>query len=73
MRPNDNRPVMLLTIPEAAKKLANDGIYGLGEYRLRLLCKQNQIPHFRWGRKYIVNYIALIEYLRNGKVDLHYI
>ncbi len=69
----DGRPVMLLTIPEAAKKLAIDGIYGLGEYRLRLLCAQNQIPHLKFGRKYIINYIALLEYLRNGIVDLHYI
>lgn len=73
MRYGDNRPVKIMTIPEAVKQLEKDGITNLGAYRLRLLCAQNQIPHLKFGRKYIINYIALIEYLRNGIVDLHYI
>lgn len=72
MRYGDNRPVELLTIPEAAERLKSENI-PVGAYRLRLLCSQQKIPHLKFGRKYIINYLALLEYLRNGKVDLHYI
>lgn len=69
----DGRPVMLLTIPEAVKQLEKDGITNLGAYRLRLLCANRTIPCMQWGRKYMINYYALMQYLKTGKADLTYI
>ncbi|MCL2611028.1 MAG: helix-turn-helix domain-containing protein [Defluviitaleaceae bacterium] len=47
----------LLTLGEAAKL-----IKGLTQYRLRILCEDGEIKHYRFGRKYMISNVELLSY-----------
>lgn len=39
-------------------------------YRLLLsLCKENKVAHIKAGRKFLINYEKLIEYLNTGDIE----
>ena len=50
----------MLTIKETAAKT------GLAEYRIRQLCLEKKIIYIQCGKKYLVNYEKLIDYLNTG-------
>ena len=50
----------MLTIKEAAEKS------GLANHYLRQLCLQHKIVYVNCGKKYLLNYEKLIEYLNTG-------
>lgn len=50
----------MLTLKEASKE-----VEGITEYRLREMCKNNEIPHVKAGNKYLINKNVLYRYL-NG-------
>ena len=54
---NENKKMRLLTLKEAAKL-----IEGLTEYRVRMLCLQNDIKHHRFGNKYMIQERELLKY-----------
>ena len=51
-----NLPTML-TIHETANRT------GLAEHYIRKLVHDNEIPYFRAGKKFLVNYEKLLDYL----------
>ena len=55
--------ITMLTIKEAAA-LVN----GMTEYRVRQMCINDQSPHIRAGRKYLINKDIFLNYLR-GKTS----
>ena len=54
----------MVTIKEAAEKT------GLANFNIRQLCLINKIIHVRAGRKYLINFEKLIEFL-NGNSELY--
>ena len=57
-----SKPVML-TINEAAEL-----VKGLSAFRIRKLCISGELPHFRAGKKYLINQEILFRFLRNEPV-----
>ena len=53
-----NKEIVMLTIKDAAAL-----VKGLSEYRVRQMCKNNQIPHLKAGKKYLINKDVLFSYL----------
>lgn len=43
-------------------------IVGLKKYHIRQLVLQNKVKFIKSGKKYIINFDSLIEYLNNGEV-----
>lgn len=54
----------MVTIKEAAQKT------GLANFYIRQLCLQNKIIFVKAGRKYLINFAKLIEFL-NGNSELY--
>ncbi len=54
----------MVTIKKAAEKT------GLANFYIRQLCLKNKIIHVRAGRKYLINFEKLIEFL-NGNSELY--
>lgn len=59
---NSDIPVMI-SLKEASQRT------GLSYECLRNLCLTRKIVHFRSGKKYLVNYERLIEFLSEGGVS----
>lgn len=59
------RPPRMRSVPQAATQLKADGI-NVGPYRLRIWIKQGVIPTVHCGKKVLLNYDKLLEYLSNG-------
>lgn len=57
---NTTQIPQMVTIKEAAERT------GLANFYIRQLCLQNKIIHVKAGRKYLVNFNKLIEFL-NGE------
>lgn len=55
----------IMTVPQAAARLRNEGV-PVGEYRLRLWAKDGTIPSVQCGRKTLVNYDRLVDFLNGG-------
>ena len=55
--------ITMLTINEAAAL-----VEGLSEYRVRQMCKGNQIPCVKAGKKYLINKEVFLRYL-GGDTD----
>lgn len=55
--------ITMLTIKEAAAM-----VEGLTEYRVRQMCKNDQIPCVMAGKKYLINRDVLFKFL-GGAVD----
>ena len=56
------KPVML-TINEAAEL-----VKGLSAFRIRKMCISGELPHFRAGKKYLINQEILFKYLRSEPI-----
>lgn len=56
------KTVELLTIRQTAKRGP------LTEHRLRLLQKQNRLPGFYAGNRFLVNYLKFVELLDGGQL-----
>lgn len=56
---------IVLTIPQAAARLRNEGV-PVGEYRLRLWAKDGTIPAVKCGRKLLVNFDRILDFLNTG-------
>ena len=54
---SDNAKMRLLTLKQAAKL-----IEGLTEYRVRMLCVNNNIKYHRFGNKYMIQERELLKY-----------
>ncbi|MCL2774217.1 MAG: helix-turn-helix domain-containing protein [Oscillospiraceae bacterium] len=59
MNTNESK-VRLLTIKQAAKV-----IDGLTEYRIRQLCRTEELPYIRAGKKYLINEQTLINFIES--------
>lgn len=57
---NTTQIPQMLTIKDAAERT------GLANFYIRQLCLQNKIIHVKAGRKYLINFDKLIEFL-NGE------
>lgn len=57
---NTTQIPQMVTIKEAAERT------GLANFYIRQLCLQNKIIHVKAGRKYLINFDKLIEFL-NGE------
>lgn len=60
---NTNIPIVL-TVDETAKKCRENGI-SLTPYYIRRLCKEGKIPAFRIGRRQLVSWDGLLQFLRD--------
>lgn len=59
---NDFQPLpRMRTIRQAAEEA------GIAEYFLRQLVKQNKVRYVRAGKKFLVNFDSLIQYLNAGE------
>ena len=54
---NEEHTPIMLSLKEASEKS------GLSYSALRLMCIRNEIVHIRVGRKYLINWARLVEYL----------
>ena len=62
----NRKPPRMRSVPQAVEQLEADGINEIGTYRLRLWAKQGIIPSVQCGKKILINYDALLDFLSNG-------
>jgi len=61
-----NKQKLMNTMSETYERCKNENI-GISLNHLRYLCKNNIIPTCKIGRKYLINWNILMNYL-NGKI-----
>lgn len=64
------KPPRMRTVPEAAKELkAMDEHTAVTEYHIRQLALSGVLPRVQAGRKLLINFDLLLEYLQNPTAD----
>ncbi len=73
---NNNQPVIrkiprMRTVSEAARELKKlDPSTAVTEYHIRRLVKSGKLPRMKAGKKYLVNFDTLLDYLENPRDGL---